>query len=234
MMRVFRKAMVLAALVVVLLIVSGRLVPRRWRWLLPRTTLGRDVGSARRIPAAKAAPGAPQTRLFGQRVAVPRGVVHLDDGDTVQLRWPDGGTEEVRILGIDAPEIAHPTHGRPFGQKEGPEALAFARRVFGQARVIELLRAATCDAYGRTLGYVFLDGKNYSEQILGARLAYETISVWGDNGLPAQAAGVRAAASRAGTPPFEAPYLFRRRMKQMETENAFRKPAPSTTTVPAR
>jgi endonuclease YncB( thermonuclease family) len=132
----------------------------------------------------------------------------------------------VRILGIDAPEIAHPNHGRPFGQKEGPGALAFAQRVFGHARVVELLRAATLDAYGRTLGYVFLDGKNYSVAILDAGLAYETISRFGDNGLSAEAAAVLAAAGRARKPPFEAPYLFRNRMKRMESEKAFQNSVP--------
>jgi endonuclease YncB( thermonuclease family) len=234
MKRILRKAMVLAALGVVLLLISGRMLPRRWPRWLPRPSVGRDTGSARPTPAAKADPGAPQQRVSGRRVAVPRDAVHVDDGDTVQVRWPDGSTEDVRILGIDAPEIAHPSHGRPFGQKEGPEALAYAQRAFGQARVIELLRAATLDAYGRTLGYLFLDGRNYSQDIIGAGLAYETISKWGDNGLSAEAAGVMAAARRAGTPTFEAPYLFRRRMKQMERENAFRNPAPAAPTPPAR
>ena len=86
-------------------------------------------------------------------------------------------------MGIDASETRHLEHEIPFDQPFGPEAVAFARGVFAAADRIELVRASTLDPYGRTLGYVFVNAKNFSVLILTARLAVETVSVFGDNGL---------------------------------------------------
>jgi micrococcal nuclease len=156
-----------------------------------------------------------QPRPHGVRVAVPVAAVRVDDGDTIMIAWGRGQTEVVRILGIDAPETRHDEHDIPFDQPFGPEATAFARGVFSMADKVELLRASTLDPYGRTLGYVFVNGKNFSVLILKARLAVETVSVFGDNGLPDEAAACLAAASAAGPVPFEPPYLFRKRMREV-------------------
>jgi hypothetical protein len=48
-----------------------------------------------------------------------------------------------------------------------------------------------------------------------ARLAVESVSFYGDNGLPAEAAEVAAAAKDAGPLPFEPPHLFRARMREV-------------------
>lgn len=69
------------------------------------------------------------------------------------------------------------------------------------------------DPYGRTLGYLIVNGKNYSVLILRARLAEQSVTHYGDNGLPQQAAEVLAAAKAAGPLPFEPPYVFRKRMR---------------------
>ena len=50
------------------------------------------------------------------------------------------------------------------------------------------------DRYRRTLGYFFLDGRNFSALAVRAGYAHETISRYGDNGLPREAAEVLAAA----------------------------------------
>ena len=71
------------------------------------------------------------------------------------------------------------------------------------------------DPYDRTLGYVFVKGKNFSVLILTARLAVETVSVFGDNGFPDESAACLAAAAEAGRVPFESPHLFRRRMREI-------------------
>ena len=75
-----------------------------------------------------------------------------------------------------------------------------------------MLRCATLDPYKRTLGYLFINGKNYSLLVIKARLAEESITPYGDNGFPEIAAEVMAAAKAAGPLPFESPNLFRRRM----------------------
>ena len=80
---------------------------------------------------------------------------------------------------------------------------------------MELLRASTIDPYGRTLGYLFLNGRNYSVLVVQARLSAETVTFYGDNGLPNEAAEVLAAAKTAGPVPFEPPHVFRGRMRDV-------------------
>jgi micrococcal nuclease len=120
----------------------------------------------------------------------------------------------VRVLGVDAPETRHVEHDIPYAQPFGVEARAFAQGVFAAAERVELLRAATLDAYGRTLAYVFVADRNYSQLLLAASLAEENVSHFGDNGLPKEAAQVLAAAKKRGPLPFEPPHLYRARMRE--------------------
>jgi hypothetical protein len=83
------------------------------------------------------------------------------------------------------------------------------------AREVEVLRAATLDPFGRTLGYVFLNGVNYSVLVVGARLAEESVTRYGDNGFPQEAARVLEAAKAAGPLPFEPPGQYRARMREV-------------------
>ena len=164
--------------------------------------------------ASEARP-APQPRPQGLRVPVDPAKIVMDDGDTVDIRWSKGDTETVRILGIDCPETRHLEHNLPYPQDFGPEARAFAQGAFAVATQVELLRSSTLDPYGRTLGYVFLNGRNYSVLVVQARLAAESVSHYGDNGLPREAAEVLAAAKAAGPVPFEPPHQFRARMRDV-------------------
>lgn len=157
----------------------------------------------------------PQTRPSGTRVEVDPAKVRVDDGDTAVIQWSDSDTEVVRFLGIDTPETRHPGHDLPYAQSFGPEARAFGMGAFAAATKIELIRATTMDPYGRSLGYFFLNGKNYSVMVVSARLAAESVSHFGDNGLPEPAAAVKAAAAAAGPLPFESPNDFRRRMREV-------------------
>ena len=155
----------------------------------------------------------PQPRPHGRRIRVNPAIVAVDDGDTVTLKWPGEQPETVRILGIDTPETRHPEHDIPYNQPFGLEARAFGQGAFATATDVELLRASTLDPYGRTLGYLFLNGRNYSTLVVRARLAEESVSRYGDNGFPAEAAAVAAAARAAGPLPFEPPGVFRSRMR---------------------
>jgi endonuclease YncB( thermonuclease family) len=148
-------------------------------------------------------------------VSVDPADVRVDDGDTINIRWAKGDTEVVRILGIDTPETRHLEHDIPYAQPFGPEARDFAEQAFARARRIELLRSATLDPYGRTLGYVFIDDRNYSVLVIDAGLALESVSHYGDNGLPTEAAAVLKAAEAAGPVPFEAPHRYRARMREL-------------------
>lgn len=156
-----------------------------------------------------------QTRPAGAKVPVPAEQIQTDDGDTVTIDWGNGDREVVRILGIDTPETAHPEHNIPFEQPFGAEARGFCAGAFATARSVELLRAAMKDPYGRTLGYLFVDGKNYSEAVLLAGLAVESVSRYGDNGFPEEAKLMLAAAAKAGPVPFEDPHEYRARMRRV-------------------
>jgi micrococcal nuclease len=156
-----------------------------------------------------------QPRPSLERVAVDPTLVDVGDGDTVTIRWGEGEVERVRILGIDTPEVAHHSLGWYDDQPYGREATAFAEGVFAMAETVELLRAAETDGYGRTLGYLFVNGRNYSVLVVAAGYAVETVSHYGDNGLPDEAEAVLAASRAAGPVPFEAPHEFRRRMREL-------------------
>ncbi len=157
----------------------------------------------------------PQPRPNGTRVPVDPATIEIDDGDSLLIRWSKADLETVRILGIDTPETRHLEHNLPYAQPFGPEARAFAMGALALAAKVELLRAKTLDPYGRTLGYVFLNGRNYSVLVLSARLAEETVGRYGDNGFPSEATEVTAAAKAAGPLPFESPATYRGRMRDL-------------------
>lgn len=162
------------------------------------------------VPEPKA-----QTRPHGQRVPVGVAKIEVDDGDSVVIHWGTGDTETVRILGIDTPETRHIPHEIPYAQPFGPEATAFLEGVLAVAAQAELLRASTLDPYGRTLGYLFVNGRNYSVLVIQARLAEETVTQFGDNGFPREAEAVMAAAKAAGPLAFEPPHEYRARMRAL-------------------
>jgi len=146
--------------------------------------------------ACLAPPWADAARPYGARVAVDRERVRVMDGDTAEIRWSVADVETVRVLGIDTAELRDRWDPKRALSPRGAEARGFARGAFAVATGVELLRSARPDRYGRTLGYFFLDGRNYSVLILEARLAGETITRFGDNGLPVEAREVLAAAKR--------------------------------------
>jgi micrococcal nuclease len=162
---------------------------------------------------AEVSPAKAQPRPHGQRVRVDPSLVAVEDGDSVVIKWNSGDIEAVRILGIDTPETRHLEHSVPFDQPFGPEARAFARGAFAAATEVELLRSATLDPYDRTLSYLFINGRNYSLLAINSGLTTETVSHYGDNGLPQEAAAVLAAAKDAAPIAFEPPYQYRARMR---------------------
>ena len=142
-------------------------------------------------------------RAAGSRVPVSFGSLRVLDGDTAVIRWAAAEEETVRVLGIDTAELFGSKGRHPRGERltltaRGAEARGFARGAFATARRIELLRSARLDRYGRTLGYFFLDGRNYSVLVIEAGLSEETVSRYGDEGLPREAEAVLEAARLRG------------------------------------
>lgn len=96
-------------------------------------------------------------------------VVHVIDGDTLIVER-DGSEERVRVLGIDAPEVAR--DGEP-GEKCATEATALTEELTADADVVVVAdpSQAETDRYGRTLAYVEADGQDVSAELLSAGLA---------------------------------------------------------------
>lgn len=79
-------------------------------------------------------------------------VVKVVDGDTIHVRI-GARIEKVRYIGMNAPELHHPTKGEQPG---GPEAAEANRKlVAGQAVRLEL-DVQDRDKYGRLLAYVYV------------------------------------------------------------------------------
>lgn len=171
-------------------------------------------------------PARPQARPHGKRLGVDPATISTDDGDTVEVRWSADDVETVRILGIDTPEIRHVEHSIPYDQPFGREASAFCKGVLAGAMRVELVRSSTVDPYGRTLGYLFVNGKNYSALVVRAGYAEETVSFYGDNGLPKEGQEVLTAARSVGPTPFEPPHVFRKRMRLLTEDLKARKAYP--------
>ena len=153
---------------------------------------------AARSPAAGKYP-----HYAAELVQLRRSQIEVDDGDTFSA-----GRLNVRILGIDTPEIAHPEHGFSRGQPHGREAAEYAVKLFDRAGVIEYVPFRE-DRYGRLLAHVFVDGELFGVKMIEAHLAYETVSFYGDNGFPDLAQLIQRSAQRAGKPPFMEPHRWR-------------------------
>lgn len=109
-------------------------------------------------------------RYHGQRFAV----VQVVDGDTLYLDASDANERftKVRLLGIDAPELAH--DGRPE-MVFAKEAAAYARQMAGNATVTVYLdeTGPTRGKYGRLLAYVECpDGQFLNELLISEGYAY--------------------------------------------------------------
>jgi micrococcal nuclease len=163
-------------------------------------------------PAAKAQP-----RPHGQRLRVDPAAIVVEDGDTVIIHWDKekSNDEVVRILGIDTPETRRLEHNLPYDAPFGPEATAFAQGAFAAATEVELLRSRALDPYDRTLAYLFINGRNYSVLVIKAGYSGETVSHYGENGLPKESAEIVAAAKDSSPLPFEPPHQFRNRMRTL-------------------
>ena len=101
-----------------------------------------------------------------ERPALVGRVVRTVDGDTIHVRLA-GGVEKVRYIGIDTPEVHHPTRGEEPG---GRAASAVNRRLVGDRAVRLEPDVQTRDRYGRLLAYVWVQGPDGVEVMVNAEL----------------------------------------------------------------
>jgi len=90
-------------------------------------------------------------------------VTRVIDGDTVEISPAVDGIEELRFIGVDAPETKDPDCGR---QPYGREAREFtASELRGREVGLEFDEEKT-DRNGRLLAYVYEDGEMFNERLL--------------------------------------------------------------------
>lgn len=136
----------------------------------------------------------------------PKGSIAYDDGDSFSCAG-----EPIRVLGIDTPEITHAAHGIHRDQPKGREAAAFTKEQLSKARRVVIVRGGR-DPYGRTLAHVLIDGELLGVQLIAAGLAWENVSRYGDNGLPAFALQITEAwKALPKKPAFQDPHNWRRK-----------------------
>ena len=112
---------------------------------------------------------------------LPATVIRVVDGDTIIARLDRGGTEKIRLLGVDTPEVVDP---RKPVQCFGHVASAFTKSQLAGRRVTLELDAEARDKYGRLLAYVILDGRRYNDELL--RRGYARFLVIPPNGSHAR------------------------------------------------
>ena len=91
------------------------------------------------------------------------------DGDTIHVRI-GGRVEKVRYIGVNTPEVHHPTKGEEPGGREAAEVNR--RLVEGQAVRLEL-DVQERDRYGRLLAYVWIGDLMINAELV--RLGYAQV-----------------------------------------------------------
>jgi micrococcal nuclease len=89
------------------------------------------------------------------------------DGDTIEVA-SGSRTLDVRLIGVDTPETVHPS--LPV-QCFGPQASSFTKARLEGERVRLEFDLERRDRYGRTLAYVWLDGRLFNQTLLKRGLA---------------------------------------------------------------
>lgn len=90
-------------------------------------------------------------------------VIEVTDGDTYDVRRPNGKTTTVRLFGVDAPES---------GQPYGAEAQRAAARYVGNSTVRIIV--VETGPYGRTIGRVRVGGRSLAELLTRDGLAWHS------------------------------------------------------------
>jgi micrococcal nuclease len=117
-------------------------------------------------------------------------ITDVVDGDTMEIRYPDGRTDTIRLLGVDTPEtnggvspaefegVPDTAAGRAWLSEWADRATAFARSELAGATV-QIATDPVADRRGgfdRLLVYLYVDGRNFNQQLLDRGFArlYDT------------------------------------------------------------
>lgn len=94
-------------------------------------------------------------------------VVAVLDGDTLDVRLPDGRTDRVRLLGVNAPED---------GECFSTEAAAELERLVGDEAVVLVPDESDRDRYDRLLRYVEVGGHDVGADLVDGGFAVVRVS----------------------------------------------------------
>jgi micrococcal nuclease len=138
-------------------------------------------------------------------------VVEVVDGDTIDVRYANGSTDTVRLLGVDTPEVyadndpaeyegvPNNETGRACLESAGEDATAFAERWLAGERVT-LVTDPAADrrgSYGRLLAYVHVNVSDRNASGANGSLANGTATATNDGTATAGPTGTdRVAADR--------------------------------------
>jgi len=96
-------------------------------------------------------------------------VTGVADGDTIHVLL-DGREERLRLIGLDAPEIAHPA---TTAECYGTASARFTQRSLEGRSVRLEFDVERQDRFGRLLAYVFHGGELFNEKLLAEGFAIE-------------------------------------------------------------
>jgi len=123
---------------------------------------------------------APGTNTVAPGEGIDVTVTRVVDGDTVDVRYPNGSTDTVRLLGVDTPEVYGGTDpaefegvpetdaGRACLSEAADAASAVAERTLADQQVTLVVDEAADRRgdYGRLLAYVHVDGVDFNYRLL--------------------------------------------------------------------
>ncbi len=172
------------------------LLPPRWR--RHATALLTVIAAAVLIVSERTARGPIQGGDRGSYHDRAFRVVHIVDGDTIDIDAPDADKRKtrIRLWGVDTPEIAHNDQPEMYF---GREAKQFAEQTLAGKDVnIVLAPERTRDKYGRLLAYVFCErgGRMFNEMLLEEGFAYADLRF--DHSYKKQFESIEKRARKAG------------------------------------
>jgi micrococcal nuclease len=102
-------------------------------------------------------------------------VVRVVDGDTVVVRY-EGREERIRLIGVDTPETVHPN--KPV-EAYGEEAKEYTKKKLEEKDIQIEFDVQERDRYGRLLGYIWVDGLLFNDELL--RMGYARVATFPPN-----------------------------------------------------
>ena len=101
-------------------------------------------------------------------------IIEVIDGDTVDIRYPNGSEDRVRLIGVDTPETRGQNSPEEFGlsdtsgvrsclRKYGENASEYVSRFEGaEINVLQDNQQRTRGGYGRKLAYIYVGNNSRS------------------------------------------------------------------------